>query len=257
MYKFPFLDFNKMNNDIISNNIQSNNKLQYIHEHMSGDFYDNEKTIMKGSKTAIVSIGGFPIELSDNGSLQLIGNDISINELTQSLYKSVGMSSFMSYLNPNNKSLNEIADSTLSKEHYSVLHMINISVLVSGISIGVEHEFSSQRDIIHLSRVTVAKTKSQSTPCLVLGNPQYYEIYKAVSNYTEEALKNIKIDDNETRNLLFPTAKASAVILTGSLRNMMKLVALKDSGGKETEFIKVLENINGLLNFVFPEIFNN
>lgn len=255
MYQYPFLDFDSMNNRMNDNKIESHNKLKYIHEYLGGEFYDREKRIMTGSKTAIVSIGGFPIELSDEG-LRFMGNLISLDDIIKQLYKSVGMSSFMSYLNPKNKTLTEIANSTLELEHYSVLHMINVSILVSGISIGVEHEFSSQRDIVHLSRVTVAKTKAQSYPCLVLNNKKYYHAYKKVLKITEESFGDIYKDDNETRNLLFPSAKASAVILTGSLKNMMKLVALKDAGGKEHEFIKALENINGSLNKIFPQFFN-
>jgi hypothetical protein len=63
------------------------------------------------------------------------------------------------------------------------------------------------------------------------------------------------IQDNETRNLLFPTAKASGLLITGSLRNMMKLVSMKDSGGKEDEFVAALLNIEKVLETTFPEIF--
>jgi hypothetical protein len=255
MYQYPFLDFDSMNTKMNEDKVESHNKLKYIHEYLGGDFHDPEKRIMTGSKVAIVSIGSFPVELSDEG-LQFMGSLVSLDEIVKQLYKSVGMSSFMSYLNPKNKTLTEISDSTLELEHYSVLHMINLSILVSGISIGVEHEFSSQRDIVHLSRVTVAKTKAQSYPCLVLNNKKHYHAYKKVLKITEESLGDIYEDDNETRNLLFPSAKASAVILTGSLKNMMKLVALKDAGGKEHEFIKALENINDSLNKIFPQFFN-
>jgi hypothetical protein len=55
--------------------------------------------------------------------------------------------------------------------------------------------------------------------------------------------------------LLFPTAKASGLLITGSLRNMMKLVSMKDSGGKEDEFVAALINIEKVLVATFPEVF--
>lgn len=250
MYTYPFLDFDAMNNHMNQEQIESQKKIQYIHNYLGGDFHDSKKRIIKGSVVGIVAIGGFPVELSESG-LCLMGRPVSIQELLYQLQKSIGISSFMSYLNPKNKTLNEIAESTLKLGHQSVLHMLNISILVSGISVGVEHEFSSQRDIVHLSRITVAKTKAQSSPCLVLNSDKYFSAYEKIIEETEKVLSTIPGNDYETRNLLFPSAKASAIILTGSIKNMMKLVSLKAAGGKETEFIKALQHIEDALHQVF------
>jgi hypothetical protein len=164
------------------------------------------------------------------------------------------MSSFMSYLNPKNKTLSELSDAVLSLKHLSCLHTINISVIICGITSGVEHEISSQRDIIHLSRLTVAKTIAQNAPCLVLNNDKYYQQYKKVLKLTKNVV-NSSLDDGETRNLLFPSAKASAIMLTGSIKNFLKLVQLKDSGGKEDELVKVLKSLEDILKGIFPELF--
>lgn len=253
MYQYPFLDFNKMNELFNDQELKSSQKIAAMYESMGGEFYDPEKTIMKGSQVGIVSIGGLPVEVGSDGSLNLLGNPVSLETLREHLYRSVGMSSYMSYLNPKGKMLEDVGRTTLELQHYSVLHMINISVLLVGISIGVEHEFSSQRDIVHLSRVTVAKTKAQESPCLILRNPDYYEAYKEILEKTKEVLNKFENNDMETRNLLFPSAKASAVILTGSLKNMLKLVSLKDAGGKEDEFVDALNKIDDVLKFVFKD----
>lgn len=256
MYKYPFLDFNALNNEMNNQSIKSSQKLPFMYEKMNGKFYDDEKNIMKGAVVGITAIGSFPVELSGNNKLMLLGHEVTIEQVKEQLNKTIGMSAFMSYLNPKNKSLDSIAETTLDLKHYSVLHTVNLSIAIVGLSSGVEHEFSSQRDIVHLSRLTVAKTKTQGNPCLVLRNYKYYDIYKEVLKNTKMLLEEIKERDNETENLLFPAAKASSIIITGSLKNILKLISLKDAGGKEDEFIEILEKIEGLVKEIYPELVN-
>lgn len=254
VFNYPFLDFNELNNQLNEENVLSENKLEVIYEKMNGKFLD--KKIMSESVIGICSIGGLPIHLSNSGALMVGKTEYTKEELKEQLYETLGMSSFMSYLNPKNKSLKEIADTTLNMKHYSVLHTINLSIFVCGITSGVEHELSSQRDIIHLSRLTVAKTKAQNNPCLVLNNKEQLNIYKKVLNTVTQILSENEESNTELRNLLFPSAKASAIVLTGSLKNFMKLIALKDSGGKEEELINLLIKLENLLKGIFPELFN-
>lgn len=251
VYHYPFLDFNQLNESL--NNLQSHEKLKKMYELLGGKFLAPQ--VMHGSVMGICSIGGFPVHLNDKKKLVIGKSVYTAQELKELLYETVGMSAFMSYLNPKNKSLHEIAQTTLNMHHYSVLHTINLSVLVCGITSGVEHELSSQRDIMHLSRLTVAKTKAQNDPCIVLRDENALEIYNQILTSTKKILNNSHHIDNETRNLLFPTAKASAVMLTGSLKNFMKLIALKDAGGKEDELVEILVKLEQLLSSVFPELF--
>jgi hypothetical protein len=254
IYNPPFLDFNALNQEMIEKDLKSYQKLPFIYEQMGGQFYDNDKQILKGAIVGLISIGGFPVELSNDGKLMVLGKETTMAEIKEHLYKTVGMSSFMSYLNPKNKSLAELSEAVLALKHLSCLHTVHMSVLLCGITSGVEHEFSSQRDIIHLSRLTVAKTIAQNAPCLVLHNEKYYEQYKKVLEVTKNVV-SASLDDAETRNLLFPSAKASAIILTGSVKNFLKLIQLKDSGGKEDEFVSVLKSIDDLVSKIFPELF--
>lgn len=256
MYNYPFLDFNALNNEMNNKGIKSSQKLPFMYEKMNGKFYDDEKNIMKGAVVGITAIGSFPVELSDTNKLMLLGHEVTIEQIKEQLNKTIGMSAFMSYLNPKNKSLDSIAETTLDLKHYSVLHTVNLSIAIVGLSSGVEHEFSSQRDIVHLSRLTVAKTKTQGNPCLVLRNYKYYDMYKEILKNTKNILEKIEEKDNETENLLFPTAKASSIIITGSLKNILKLISLKDAGGKEDEFIEILEKIEGLVKEIYPELLN-
>jgi len=244
MYKFPFLDFEQLNHMMIELDIAPSDKLKFIYEAMYGVFHDREKELMSGAVVGIVAVGGLPVTIR-NGQTYIMNQCVTVESMKDELLKTVGMSAFMSYLNPRHKILEDIAQTTLNAQHYSVLHTINLNILVAGISSGVEHELSSQRDIIHLSRLTVAKTKSQDNPCLVLRDPAYKEAYKKVLGFTRSISGDIP--DSETRNLLFPNAKASAVMLSGTLKNFMKLVALKDAGGKEEELVALLEKLDKVL----------
>jgi hypothetical protein len=304
-YTHPFLDFNQLNEQMNAQGIASEHKLQFIYDAMQGEYHDMEHEIIKKPVSAIVALGSFPIEIgyiqNDNAfshnesfvahktrTLKMLGKPVSLKELKSQLYRTIGMSAFMSYLNPKHASLEQLADKTLSHEHYSVLHTIQISILVCGLSSGVEHELSSQRDIVHLSRLTVAKTQAQQKPLLVLpqSKSHYLSLYTKVKHGIEDMIKESnsvsdlqlsansnseigisnptdngktpvarKHTDWEALNLLFPSAKASALIITGSIKNLMKLVALKDAGGKEDELIDVLLCIEHTLQKVFPEFF--
>lgn len=320
-YTHPFLDFNQLNEQMNAQGVAAEHKLQFIYDAMQGEYHDSEHEIIKKPVSAIVALGSFPIEIGyiqpDNDfahnesfvahktrTLKMLGQPVNLKELKAQLYRTIGMSAFMSYLNPKHASLEQLANKTLSHEHYSVLHTIQISILVCGLSSGVEHELSSQRDIVHLSRLTVAKTQAQQKPLLVLpeSKSQYLSLYAKVKHSIEDMVKESKSElkresasalspvnndtntnsnrnsninsnhvltradsgktpvarkqtDWEALNLLFPSAKASAVMITGSLKNLMKLVALKDAGGKEDELIEVLLCIEHTLQKVFPEFF--
>lgn len=260
IYHFPFIDFTALNTRLSKKEMPAWDKLAQVYALLGGEFYDPEKQIMKGAVVGITAIGGLNITLDNEGLPHILGQPTTLHNIRASFLQTAGQSAFMSYLNPKNKTLSELAQATLAQQHTSVLHTLNLSVLVVGITSGVEHEFSSQRDLVHLSRLTVAKTKAQLSPTLVLHNPDYYPAYKAVLKATQDALETHMAHsageaaslDLETQNLLFPSAKASAVLLTGSLKNFQKLVALKDAGGKESEFIAALEKIERVLQAVSP-----
>lgn len=250
MYKYPFLDFNALNEKIAQNKIVSENKLSYIYQHLGGEYYDKEEKILKGAKACIVGVGGIPVEIKDD-KLCFFGNPVEIEDIKKQLLKTMGLSATMSYLNPKNRELETIAQKTLDLGHKSIMHTVFLNILVVGHSIGVEHELSSQRDLMHLSRLTVADSRAQNSPCLTLLNGEQVELYKKVLDSTTRLIKGAEIPmTEETRNLLFPTAKSSMILLSGSLRNFEKLVALKETGGKEFEFCQILNDIEGLLDFI-------
>lgn len=250
MYKFPFLDFDKLNNEMASLKVPAYKKLGFMYGRMGGLFHDESKRMLKGAQVAIVGLGGLPVQIID-GKYAIMGHEHTLLEIKEELYKMAGLSAGMSYANPYNKTLNELADKTLSLGHTSILHTLNLNILIVGLTIGVEHEFSSQRDMVHLSRLTVAKTAAQKKPCLVLRDEKYVDIYSETLINTDSRLEKLdESKDWETINLLYPTAKASTLMISGTLKNILKLVALKDSGGKEDEFVEILEKIDDAISWL-------
>lgn len=245
-----YLDFNKLNDHLIVSG-DATHRLKQAYEVVGGEFWNEQKTILKGAKIFLCGVGGLLLENKADGTY-LMDRKLDKGVLKSYLMQMAGASAFMSYLNCGNLELEKLGEKVVNfHQHTSVLHPLSLNIVIIGHSIGVEHEFASQRDILHLSRLTVAKTSVQDYPCLTLRDPLYLSLYEAVLKKTEEQIKSAGIThiDKETQNLLFPAAKASMIMLSGSLKNFYKLIALKDTGGKEQEFIDLLEDLKNVLDY--------
>lgn len=241
-----FLDFNKLNKHLI-NSSKMTDRLQKAYQAVGGTFYDDEKQIMKGPLVFITGIGGILIENRKDGSY-LLNKKIDSESLQDIVMKMAGVSSFMSYLNPGNLELAELGDKVLNEyQHSSVLHPISLNIVIIGHSIGVEHEIASQRDLVHLSRLTVAKTTTQSSPCLTLLNSDLVNTYKTALSQINSLVKSESSQDKESLNLLFPTAKSSLIMLSGSMKNFLKIIDMRNDSGKEDEFVYLLEKMSDVL----------
>lgn len=208
--------------------------------------WDEEGRYIRTPSVALTGIGGFPI---------------SEEMLSQYRAKRTiipGASGGFSYLNARGKDLPALYDTVTGHGHYSIAHTATANVLVAGVSAGVENEFNSQRDVVHLSRLTVARTGIQERPPIIVPRAELLAPTKAITEYTDGVLADItanKLDDWEGRNLLYPTAKATLFLATASLRNFQKLVAQRHDGGKEAEYVRALGLIDDCLGTVWPELF--
>jgi hypothetical protein len=118
----------------------------------------------------------------------------------------------------------------------SVLHAATANVLLAGHSNAVEHELTSQRDLVHLSRLTVNRTKAQSDPPLRIADAALLPAAGEIMQVTRDRLRSAdggSADALEHRNALFPAAKASVILLSGTVRNLLKVAAT--GLGKEAE----------------------
>ncbi len=209
--------------------------------------WDKEGRYIKGPSIALVGIGGVPVSPD---MLERYRNERSVIPAA---------SAGMSYLNSRNKPLEELYDTVVGHGHFSIAHTTSANLLVAGVSMGVENEFNSQRDIMHLSRVTVARTGIQERPPIVVPREELLEPTKKIVTHIDEIVGSIAtpntLDEWEPRNLLYPGSKATLFLATASLRNFQKLVSQRHDGGKEVEYVKSLGHINNCLSTVWPELF--
>ena len=66
-----------------------------------------------------------------------------------------------SYLNPKGVPPQEMWKTVAKHSHFSVAHSAMLSFVICGHSCAVENELNSQRDVVHLARLTVARTNAQ------------------------------------------------------------------------------------------------
>lgn len=210
--------------------------------------------------TRVVSLGGIPLVECRDGLALAMSPDTPLDVATyrSATQRMMSYSGMMSYLNSGRKSPEEMFKLLLSRGELSVAHTVSASILVSGISVAVENEFNGQRDLVHMSRVTVARSAVQNNPPLVVHDPRHLPGFRAVLTLARDLRQQTDTsgkDDLEAVNLLYPAAKATAFVMTGSLRNLLKLLQQESDEGKEREYRSALSLIRSNLKFVWPSLF--
>ena len=85
--------------------------------------------------------------------------------------------------------------------------------------------------------------------------PLFGEVRAAVLERVAAARGEASADELEALNRLFPSAKASLLLVSGSLRSFQKLVAQRDDPGKEAELRALLRTLNRSLAALWPALF--
>lgn len=214
-------------------------------------FFDEEKNFIK-SPSARICWFGWAWFTYHEWEVKIWDSNLTVDWFIKEAKKMRAYWWYMSYLNSSNKTTNEMIDILDRHGHFSTQHMIFINILISWISTSVENEFNSQRDIIHLSRITEARTKIQNDPPYVVLNekllPLYATIKNAIKNETKWSDFTINnSDDLEALNLIHSSAKGTAIILSWSVKNFKKLTSMKNDNWKEIEFRRSLEMIDNLV----------
>src|SRR5262249_14511883 len=120
---------------------------------------------------------------------------------------------------------------------------------------------NGQRDLVHLARLTEARTGAQADPPLAVLDPREVPLFRAAMDHTRALLAALPADDraasdrHEARNLAFPAAKATLVLVTGSLRALQKLVSAIDDEGREVEYRRCLAALGEVLAALHPSLF--
>lgn len=89
--------------------------------------------------TAIYAVGGFPI-MFDGVQLTWLGNPL--HEIKANVKKALGVSAALTYVNPKNKSLDELGQICLDKDHTWAYHWISVSMVLSNYPQIVEMSFA-------------------------------------------------------------------------------------------------------------------
>jgi hypothetical protein len=214
-------------------------------------FFDEARRFVRAPAVSLVGIGGLPISLHE-GACRVGGAALSPAGIGAALTEMIGMGGFMSYLNPRDRGPAELAAVLAGHGHGSTAHACTLNLLISGFSVAVENELCIQRDILHLSRLTVARTHAQDDPPLVVLDeaalPAFVEARRLIA-----ALRAGASGSLEAINNLFPAARATLALMTISVRSLDKLLAAESDPGKEREFRLILGQLRALAAALLPD----
>lgn len=236
----------------------SSERIEFLLRQAGCPLTENEPRLALGCSVRIWTVGGLP-------AAALIAQGVSVERLVEMSRSTMGAAGSMSYLAmPGGSPAGAYRAIVEELGHCSVAHCVSVSLIVAGVSCAAENEFNSQRDLVHLARVTEARADCQSSPPLMALEPALIPIYqeallasRALAQKASSLAGSLsRKDANEAINALFPAAKASLFALTGSLRNIQKLLAAESDPGKEKEYRAALGLIRSALSPLWPELFN-
>jgi len=242
-------------------------KLRIILSNSGVGFYDYQKNFVKKPSVGIIGIGGLSFDFSKatkNIHIRNSNASLNIDEIKDIFSPMSAVGGYMSYLNSGNLDVQQMINVMTKYNHFSTLHMSYINLGIFGISSLVENEFNCQRDIMHLARITEARTSVQSDPPLTVLYPEYLPHFKkllAVSRkerHNSEKLNKSKPSQKnhyEAANSLYPASKTTGLIVSITLKNLLKLVSMLADNGKEEEMKRVLTLINDTCHSLWPSFF--
>jgi hypothetical protein len=235
--------------------VETGEKLQRALEYSGCEFSDDDHSLVSEPVVALAGIGGIPVCKKEESD-QVVGK--RINDFVAGTRETMANSAAFSYLNAGEKSLPDLYETAIGLGHFSITHTVQANFLIAGISEGAELEINLQRDLVHLSKVTNARTKIQNKPPLVLSQPQHAKDFLELRNQTVRLADKLREDSSgdtlEFANSIFPVCKATLFMLSGDLSNLRKFTQLEDDEGKERELRDIAGRLKGQLILLWPEI---
>jgi len=252
-----FIDLERLWQGVVG--IPQADRLRVLLREAGVRFWDEGDLLVRESSIGVVGVGGLPISILNDergvGFAAMGGAPFNITQLREAILNMMGACAFMTYLNPRDKSQRAMTNDVFAKEHFSIAHSVFLNVGIFGLSCAVENELNSQRDLVHLARVTIARTAAQRDPPLFVLDETDLPHYVRVRSLVREIVEESKTRNFESLNNLFPAAKAGMVIASGSLRNYQKLLVAKEDPGKEEEYRRILGKLHRLLRELVPSMF--
>ena len=253
------MDVEQLWKEIDRRRVPQEERLSTILDLLGVEFHDPKtwgKNYVKSPKVFLRSFNGQALHIKDGITCVGAGG----SGLGQSLAQSeefMGYAAMDSYLNPRDKSSREMFKITCDLHGIpSTAHMVHLGIYVAGLSLKAELELNCQRDIVHLSRLTSAKTKAQDAPPILVEDERMLPLFNSMKFYIQGNRDDFPEVGREAYNSAFPLAKCSALGITGSLKNLYKLAALEADEGKEDEVRLICRDIGYLLDSLYPQFEN-
>jgi hypothetical protein len=237
--------------------IPSELKIKEALSYAGCEFHDDDKRFVRGHSISLAGIGGVPIAHVYDSDAEITA---SLRERILGTRELMGSAAAFSYLNSGEKDIYELYDSVTKLGHFSIAHAIQVNIIIAGISEGAELELNLQRDLVHFSKLTNARTRVQNSPPIVV--PEGYDpaLIESLYRHSEDVAASIRqegdADSIEYANSLFPVNKATILMISGDLSNLRKISALRKDIGKEKELRTIAAGIFDLLSSVWPEVIN-
>jgi hypothetical protein len=224
-------------------------------EYAGCNFLDEEQRFVAGHVISLAGFGGVPIAHQIDADSEI---KEKLDELVTGTREMMGSSAAFSYLNVGERDINDLYDKVTSLGHISIAHTVYLNFVVAGISEGAELELNLQRDIVHISKVTNARTKVQNSPPLVVRDPENVakmsDFYERVRALAAELRTDETGDTLELANSVFPINKATILMISGDLSNLRKFALIREDEGKERELRDVANGLYEQLRLLWPEI---
>lgn len=200
-------------------------------------FHDKTNLYAIAPRVLIRSVGGMPVQISDDGEPHVAG--MHVDQAIEQMRANFGFAGMDSYLNPKGRTALELLAQTEELHGIpSTAHTAHLGFYVAGLSAKAELEMNCQRDIVHLSRLTSARTEAQDNPPFLVEDAAMLDFYKALRDLVHRAAPLPPMPrqtDREFRNSAWPLAKCSTLGVTGSVKNLAKLSEYASDKGKEIE----------------------
>lgn len=221
-----------------------------IIRHCGGVFHNENPRLLTTPVVMIRSFGGMPIVIREDGVPCVGTHALPLNTAIDAARSTMGFAGMDAYLNPNDRTADRMHE-VLIKAHGvpSTAHLPSLGIFVAGLSLKAELEFNCQRDVVHLSRLTSARTSAQDRPPVLVENAAHIPVVTQILNLIPET----DTSDRESFNSLFPLAKCSLLGISGSLKSLLKIGALGDDEGKEREVRRICDEIRIIVLTLFPE----
>lgn len=235
--------------------VPAEDKLIKALEYSGCDFHDEEHRFVANHVISLSGIGGVPA-----ANTAETDTDISkrLRITLSGTRELMGSSAAFSYLNSGEKDPIDLYDAVTKLGHLSIAHTVQTNFVIAGISEAAELELGLQRDLIHLSKVTNARTRVQNHPPIVVREEAHTQkislLYDQINSVAEDLRTDANADTLEYVNGLFPVNKATILMLSGDLSNMRKVSSLRDDLGKERELREIADGLYTQLSLLWPEI---